>query len=151
MAPLDARSVLNLIQERTIQMVDLKFTDLFGTWQHFSLPASMLTEDDFVDGLGFDGSSIRGFQVINESDMLVMPDPATAFVDPACKVATLSMICDIRDPLTGREYSRDPRFVARKAERYLHDSGIADTAYSGPEAEFFLFNSVRFDQNAYSG
>lgn len=151
MATKDARSVLNMIQEHGIKMVDLKFTDLPGTWQHFSLPAAMLTEDEFVDGLGFDGSSIRGFQAINESDMLVFPDPDTAIVDPACSVPTLSMVCDIRDPLTGEAYSRDPRFIAKKAEKYLKDSGIADTAYFGPEAEFFLFHSARFEQNTYSG
>jgi glutamine synthetase len=148
---MDPRAVLDLIKERDIKMVDVKFTDLPGTWQHFSLPASMLSEDDFLDGLGFDGSSIRGFQAINESDMLVFPDPSTAIIDPGCKVPTLSMVCDIRDPLTGEQYTRDPRFVARKAERYLHNSGIADTAYFGPEAEFFLFHSARFDQNTYSG
>src|SRR5690242_9368361 len=109
--------VLQMIEEHGIQMVDLKFTDLPGAWQHFSLPAGKLAEDDFVDGLGFDGSSIRGFQVINESDMLVVPDAATAFVDPACTVPTLSLICDIRDPLTGRAYPRDPRYIARKAEQ----------------------------------
>jgi len=151
MAPTDARSVLNMIKEQGIQMVDFKFTDLPGTWQHFTVPAVMLSEDDFMDGLGFDGSSIRGFQAINESDMLVFPDPTTAIVDPACSVPTLSLICDIRDPLTGHEYSRDPRFVARKAEKYLAESGIADTAYFGPEAEFFLFSSARFEQNTYSG
>ena len=151
MPTLDAKGVLQTIEEQGIQMVDLKFTDMPGTWQHFSLPAAKLTEDDFVDGLGFDGSSIRGFQVINESDMLVFPDPSTAFVDPACKVPTLSLICDIRDPLTGHPYSRDPRYIARKAEKCLQDTGIADTAYFGPEAEFFLFSDVRFDQNASSG
>ena len=147
----DAKAVLELIKEKGIQMVDMRFTDLPGTWQHFSVPARMLGEDDFKDGLGFDGSSIRGFQAINESDMLVFPDPSTAFVDPALKVPTLSIICDIRDPLSGQPYSRDPRYIARKAESYLKETGIADTAYFGPEAEFFLFNDVRFDQNSNSG
>src|SRR5436853_5288453 len=147
----DAKAVLELIKEKGIQMVDLRFTDLPGTWQHFSVPARMLKEDDFVDGVGFDGSSIRGFQVINESDMLVFPDPSTAFVDPALKIPTLSIICDIRDPITGQPYSRDPRYIARKAEAYLKDSGIADTAYFGPEAEFFIFNDIRFDQTSHSG
>src|SRR4051794_16389380 len=109
---LDAKGVLNLIKERNIQMVDVRFTDMPGTWQHFSLPASKLTLDDFADGIGFDGSSIRGFQVINESDMLVVPDPSTAFVDPSLKIPTLAIFCDIRDPITGEPYSRDPRYVA---------------------------------------
>jgi glutamine synthetase len=151
MAPRDAKEVLELIKEKGIQIVDVRFTDLPGSWQHFSLPASVLSASDFSEGLGFDGSSIRGFQVINESDMLVFPDPTTAFVDPALKVPTLSIICDIRDPLTGQPYSRDPRYIAHKAETYLRDSGVADTAYFGPEAEFFLFNDVRFDQTSNSG
>ncbi len=128
-----AKDVLALIKDQGIKMVDVRFTDMPGTWQHFSLPAEKLTEDDFEEGLGFDGSSIRGFQVINESDMLVFPDPTTAFVDPALKVPTLSIICDIRDPITGQPYSRDPRYIARKAEAYLKDTGIADTAYFGPD------------------
>ena len=151
MADLDPQGVLQLIQDKGIQMVDFKFTDLPGTWQHFSVPAASLSEDDFHDGLGFDGSSIRGFQVINESDMLVFPDPSTAFVDPACTIPTLSLICDIRDPLTGQPYTRDPRYIAKKAEQCLLDSGIADTAYFGPEAEFFIFSDARFDQTANSG
>jgi glutamine synthetase len=151
MAPRDAKEVLELIKEKGIQIVDLRFTDLPGSWQHFSIPAGVLSEGDFVDGVGFDGSSIRGFQVINESDMLVFPDPATAFVDPALKVPTLSIICDIRDPITRQPYTRDPRYIARKAESYLKDSGIADIAYFGPEAEFFIFNDIRFDQTSNSG
>jgi glutamine synthetase len=151
MAPRDAKEVLDLIKEKGIQMVDVRFTDMPGTWQHFSLPAGKLTGSDFEEGLGFDGSSIRGFQVINESDMLIMPDPTTAFVDPALKIPTLSIICDIRDPISGQPYSRDPRYIARKAEAYLKESGVADTAYFGPEAEFFLFNNIRFDQTSNSG
>ncbi len=145
------KEVLALIKEHDIKMVDVRFTDMPGTWQHFSLPASMLSEDDFVHGLGFDGSSIRGFQAINESDMLVVPDPDTAFIDPLLKIPTLALICDIRDPLTGENYSRDPRYIAKKAEEYLRNSGIADTAYFGPEAEFFLFSDVRFDQGSHFG
>lgn len=141
---MDAKAVIALIKEKGIQIVDTRFTDLFGAWQHYSLPASRLTEDMFAEGLGFDGSSIKGFQVINESDMLMMPDPTTAFIDPALKVPTLSIICDIIDPLDRAPYSRDPRFVARKAEAYLKSTGVADTAYFGPEAEFFLFSDVRF-------
>ncbi len=145
------KDVLALIKEHDIKMVDVRFTDMPGTWQHFSLPASMLSEDDFVHGLGFDGSSIRGFQAINESDMLVVPDPDTAFIDPLLKIPTLVLICDIRDPLTGENYSRDPRYIAKKAEEYLRSTGIADTAYFGPEAEFFLFSDVRFDQGSHFG
>ncbi len=145
------KDVLAMIKEHDIKMVDVRFTDIPGTWQHFSLPASVLTEDDFVNGIGFDGSSIRGFQAINESDMLVVPDPDTAFIDPMLKIPTLALICDIRDPITGENYTRDPRFIARKAEEYLHNTGIADTAYFGPEAEFFLFNDVRFDQGSHFG
>jgi len=145
------KDVLAMIKEHDIKMVDVRFTDLPGTWQHFSLPASMLSEDDFVNGLGFDGSSIRGFQAINESDMLVVPDPDTAFIDPLLKIPTLVLICDIRDPITGENYSRDPRYIARKAEDYLRSTGIADTAYFGPEAEFFLFSDVRFDQGSHFG
>jgi glutamine synthetase len=125
-------------------MVDVRFTDVPGTWQHFSMPARMLDEDAFTDGIGFDGSSIRGFQVINESDMLVVPDPTTTFIDPTLEVPTLVMICDIRDPITQETYSRDPRNIAKKAEAYLKQSGIADTCFFGPEAEFFLFNDVRY-------
>jgi glutamine synthetase len=145
------KDVLALIKEHDIKMVDVRFTDMPGTWQHFSLPASTLSEDDFVHGLGFDGSSIRGFQAINESDMLVVPDPDTAFIDPLLKIPTLVLICDIRDPLTGENYSRDPRYIAKKAEEYLRSTGIADTAYFGPEAEFFLFSDVRFDQGSHFG
>lgn len=141
---LDAKGVLNLLKEKDIQMVDVRFIDVPGTWQHFSMPASMLEEDMFEEGIGFDGSSIRGFQVINESDMLVVPDPSTAFLDPTLEIPTLCMICDIRDPITGESYSRDPRNIAKKAEAYLKQTGIADTCFFGPEAEFFLFNDVRY-------
>lgn len=134
-----------------VKVVDVRFADLPGQWQHFSIPARELTEDMFSDGLGFDGSSIRGFQAINESDMLLMPDPDTAFVDPCLKVPTLVLMCDIADPITGEPYSRDPRYVALKAERFLIDTGIATTSYWGPEAEFYIFNSVRYDQNAHEG
>jgi glutamine synthetase len=145
------KRVLSLIKKEGVQVVDVKFTDLPGQWQHFSLPAAAFDEDVFKEGLGFDGSSIRGFQAINESDMLLVPDPSTAFVDPVLKVRTLSVICDIYDPVTGERYSRDPRFIAFKAEEYLKTSGIATKSYWGPEAEFFIFNSVRFDQNAHEG
>jgi glutamine synthetase len=147
----EVQKVLDLVRDRKLQVVDVKFCDLPGTWQHFSIPASTLDEDVFRDGLGFDGSSIRGFQAINESDMLLLPDPASAFVDPVLEVPTLSLTCDIYDPITLEPYSRDPRFIAFKAEEYLKTTGIATTSYWGPEAEFFIFNSVRFDQNAYEG
>jgi glutamine synthetase len=148
---LDAKGVLDLIKEKNIQIVDTRLTDVFGGWQHYSLPASRLTEDMMTEGLGFDGSSIRGFQVINESDMLMIPDPSTAFIDPYRTVPTLVLICDVIDPLTREPYSRDPRYVARKAEAYLKSTGIADTSYFGPEAEFFLFTDARFDQTSNSG
>jgi glutamine synthetase len=147
----DVTQVLELVRERGIQVVDLKFTDLPGTWQHFSIPAGGLDNECFTEGLGFDGSSIRGFQAINESDMLLVPDPQTAFVDPVLTVPTLSIVCNVFDPITREAYSRDPRFVATKAEQHLKASGIATTSYWGPEAEFFIFNSVRFDQNAHEG
>ncbi len=143
--------VIRRASEAGVQVVDVKFTDLPGTWQHFSLPLAELSEGTFAEGLGFDGSSIRGFQAINESDMLLLPDPGTAFVDPCLQVPTLSLTCDIVDPITGQPYTRDPRNVARKAEAYLKASGIATTAYFGPEAEFYILNSVRFDQNAREG
>jgi glutamine synthetase len=143
--------VIRRAKEAGVQVVDVRFTDLPGTWQHFSLPLKELEEATFTDGLGFDGSSIRGFQAINESDMLLLPDPASAFVDPCLEVPTLSLTCDIVDPITREPYSRDPRYVARKAEAFLKKSGVATTAYFGPEAEFYIFNSVRFDQNAHEG
>ncbi len=151
------QSVHKLIKENNIQIVDLKFNDLPGLWQHFSLPVSELSEIDdpvtsiWAEGIGFDGSSIRGFQKINESDMLLMLDPTTAVLDPACEVPTLSMICDIYDPITKRPYTRDPRFVAKKAAEYLRTLGIADTSYWGPEQEFFIFNDIRYDQTENSG
>ncbi len=129
---------------KEVQMVDLRFVDLPGTWQHFSIPARELTEELFEDGIGFDGSSIRGFQEIHESDMLLLLDPGSAFIDPVLEVPTLVIICDVYDPITRQPYSRDPRYVAAKAEAYLKQTGIAQTSYWGPEAEFFLFNDVRY-------
>jgi glutamine synthetase len=145
------KHVFDVIRERDVKVVDVKFTDLPGTWQHFTLPVESFDEDAFEEGLGFDGSSIRGFQTIDESDMLLIPDPATAFVDPVLSVPTLSIICDVYDPVSGEPYTRDPRHVAKKAESYLRESGVAETSYWGPEAEFYIFNSVRFDQNAHEG
>jgi glutamine synthetase len=124
--------------------------DFPGIWQHFTIPVDKLTEDVFEEGLGFDGSSIRGWQAINESDMLVVPQPETAALDPFTTLPTLSMVCNILDPITHEDYSRDPRNVARKAVNYLKSTGIGDTAYMGPELEFFIFDDIRFDQNAQS-
>jgi glutamine synthetase len=138
--------VVTFAREHDVQLVDLKFTDLPGTWQHFAVAARELGEGLLTEGAGFDGSSIRGFQEINESDMLLVPDPATALIDPFHEFPTLSMVCDVRDPLTGESYSRDPRYVARKAEAYLGETGIADTAFFGPEAEFYIFDHVAFTQ-----
>ncbi|MBI3910339.1 MAG: glutamine synthetase beta-grasp domain-containing protein, partial [Armatimonadetes bacterium] len=132
-------------------MVDVRFVDLPGIWQHFSMPAEELTADAFEEGLGFDGSSIRGFQQIQESDMILIPDATTAFEDPFTQVPTLNLICDVVDPVTHEPYTRDPRYIARKAENYLASTGIADTAYFGPEAEFYIFDDVRFDQDSHSG
>ncbi|HXQ27641.1 MAG TPA: type I glutamate--ammonia ligase [Gemmatimonadales bacterium] len=143
--------VIRKAKDAGVEVVDVRFTDLPGTWQHFSIPVSELTEDLFKEGIGFDGSSIRGFQAINESDMLLFPDPGSAFVDPCLGVKTLSLTCDVADPVTGARYSRDPRYIAQKAEEFLTKSGIATTAYFGPEAEFYIFNSARFDQNAHEG
>src|SRR5438045_9119380 len=143
--------VIRRAKEAGVQVVDVRFTDLPGTWQHFSIPLKELEEDTFKAGLGFDGSSIRCFQAITESEMLLLPDPASRFVHPCLECPTLSLTCDIVDPITREPYSRDPRYVARKAEQYLRKSGVATTAYFGPEAEFYIFNSVRFDQNAHEG
>ncbi len=145
------KEVLTLIREREVKAIDLRFADFPGTWQHFTIPPSHLEELTFTDGLGFDGSSIRGWQTINESDMLVIPQPETAFIDPFFKATTLVLICSIQDPLTRQDYSRDPRYIARKAVNYMRSSGIADTAHFGPELEFFVFDSARFDQNQHSG
>src|SRR2546429_3170166 len=128
----DAQSVIDLAHKQGLRIVDFKFVDLIGTWQHFSIPVSELTASLFKDGIGFDGSSIRGFQQIHESDMLLVPDPSTAVVDPILEVPTLSIICNVVDPVTRSTYSRGPRHVAQKAEDYLIESGIATTSYWGP-------------------
>jgi glutamine synthetase len=141
----DAKEVLSYIEKEGVAMVDVRFCDLPGVMQHFTVPAGSFDESVFTDGLGFDGSSIRGFQEIHESDMLLLPDPTTARIDPFRKHKTLIMNFFIHDPLTGEAYSRDPRNVAKKAEAYLRGSGIADTAYFGAEAEFYIFDSIRYD------
>jgi glutamine synthetase len=145
------KELLALIREREIRAVDLRFMDFPGLWQHFTIPADALDENVFEEGLGFDGSSIRGWQAINESDMLVMPVPDTAFIDPFTRDKTLTLICNIQDPLTREDYRRDPRNVARKAVNYMKSTGIADVAYFGPELEFFVFDSIRYDQTQNSG
>ncbi len=149
--PDSPQQVIELLREHKIQIVDLKFTDLPGLWQHFSITLPEVHEDLFANGIGFDGSSIRGFQEIQESDMLLKPDPTTAFIDPVSETPTLSMICDVIDPVLHRPYSRDPRYIARKAEEYLKQTGIATTCYFGPELEFFIFDSIRFGQDAHCG
>ena len=131
--------VMAYAKGRNINIVDFKFTDLLGRWHHFSMPIHHLNEGVFEEGLGFDGSSIRAFQEIHESDMILFPDPSTVIVDPGMKIPTMSIVCNIHDPITGAPYNKDPRYVAHKAEKYLADSGIADNSYWGPEAEFFVF------------
>jgi glutamine synthetase len=138
-------NVQKIIKEHDIKVVDLKFNDLPGIWQHFTVPVAELDQGIWEDGVGFDGSSIRGFQKIQESDMNLFLDTSTAVLDPACKIPTLSVICDIYDPISKEPYSRDPRFIARKAEEHLKATGIADTSYWGPELEFFIFDDIRFD------
>ena len=143
--------IFQVIKDDKIEMVDLRFTDLPGLWQHFSLPPRALAADSFTDGVGFDGSSIRGFQEIQESDMLVVPDPTTAFLDPFAEAPTLVLICGISDPITGRPYNRDARYVAQKAETYLRSTQVGDIAYFGPELEHFVFNEVHYDQGTNYG
>ncbi len=145
------KEVLALCREKDVKAVDLRFMDFPGLWQHFTIPVSGLDEDVFEDGLGFDGSSIRGWQAINESDMLVVPQPETAMIDPFTELTTLSMICNIQDPITREDYSRDPRNVARKAVNYMKSTGAADTCFIGPEAEFFIFDDIRFEQTPNAG
>lgn len=145
------KEVLEFARKNGVVMVDLKFMDFPGTWQHFSVPLHELEEDSFEDGFGFDGSSIRGWQPIHASDMLVIPDPNTAVMDPFMAQPTLSLICNIVDPITKERYSRDPRNIAHKAEAYLRYTKIGDTAYFGPEAEFFIFDEVRFSYGSNHG
>jgi len=145
------KDVLTMAQENDVVMVDFKFIDFPGVWQHFSVPIDELKEESFEEGIGFDGSSIRGWQSIHTSDMLIIPDPNTAIIDPFRKYPTLSLICNIVDPITKEYYSRDPRYIAQKAVQYMKSTGVADTAYFGPEAEFFIFDDIRYDQNARSG
>ncbi len=146
----NTKAVAALAKKHGAKVVDFRFTDLLGTWQHYTLHIDQLDDGTFASGVGFDGSSIRGFQAIHESDMLLMPDPDTAFIDPLLQVPTLVLICNISDPLTRKFYSRDPRHVGQKAEDHLIKSGIAGSTLWGPEAEFFVFDSVRFENNQNS-
>ena len=145
-----SRETVELCKREGVSIIDLRFTDLPGTLQHLSIPLSELTEENIAAGYGFDGSSIRGFKAIEESDMLLIPDTDTAVVDPFCKVPTVSMLSNVMEP--NREwFARDPRFIAQKAEEFLKESGIAETSYWGPELEHFVFDSARFDQTSHSG
>src|SRR3954453_5837311 len=143
-----AKSVIEMARKQGAKMVDIKFVDTFGTWQHFSCPIAELTEEVFSEGFGFDGSSIRGWKSIEASDMLAMPDPVTAFIDPFCAVPTLSLTCTIAETGTMEPYVRDPRGMAQRADEYLVSTGVADTAVVGPEAEFFVFDNVQFDSKS---
>ena len=146
----ESAGVLKLMKDNGCDILDLKFTDLPGSWQHFSVPISQVDDSLITNGVGFDGSSIRGFQSIDESDMLIVPDPSTVKVDPFFP-GTATCIADIRDPITGNNYSRDPRNIAKKAEAYLKSTGYGDTSFWGPEVEFFVFDSVRFSYGANHG
>jgi len=142
------KQVLEMIKEKKVKVVDIRFMDFPGVWQHFTVPVSELDESSFEDGFGFDGSSIRGWQPIHASDMLVVPDSATAQMDPFFKEPTLVLIGDIAEPITMESYSRDPRYITKKAETYLKSTGIGDTAYIGPEAEFFIFDNIQFESSS---
>ena len=147
----DPKTVLQFAQQNDAKILDLRFTDIPGLWHHVSYPIEQLTEACFEEGFGIDGSSIRAWAGIHESDMLLKPDPDCYLLDPFTEVPTLVLVCDVVDPVTKQAYDRDPRFIARKAEAYLASSGIADTAYFGAEAEFFIFDNVRFDQREEYG
>jgi glutamine synthetase len=147
----DPKAVMEFVKEHNVQVLDLRFTDLPGLWHHVSYPIGQLSESSFEEGFGMDGSSIRGWAAIHESDMLLIPDPAKYMLDPFTEIPTLVMVCDVIDPVTKQRYDRDPRYIARKAEMYLASTGLADTAYFGAEAEFFIFDNVRFDQNEHEG
>lgn len=145
------KDIRQMIKDHKIEFIDVKFTDVFGQWQHFSMPANQFDEEDFFEaGLGFDGSSIRGFQSIEASDMVLRADPNSAVLDPVCEIPTLHLVCNVFDPITGEPYNRDPRYIAQKAEAYLKSTGIGDTAFVGPEAEFFVFDKVMYSSGEYS-
>jgi len=147
----DPKAVLDFVKEHNVQILDLRFTDIPGLWHHVSFPIGQLKESSFEEGFGMDGSSIRGWAAIHESDMLLIPDASKYILDPFTEAPTLVMVCDVIDPVTKQRYDRDPRYIARKAEMYLASTGVADTAYFGAEAEFFIFDNVRFDQNEHEG
>ena len=147
----DSKTVLEFARNNDAKILDLRFTDIPGLWHHVSYPIDQLTESSFTDGFGIDGSSIRGWAAIHESDMLLMPDAGTHLLDPFTEVPTLVLVCDVVDPLTRQAYDRDPRYISRKAEQYLSSTGIADKATFGAEAEFFIFDNVRFDQREQYG
>src|SRR6058998_380686 len=147
----DPKSILEFVKKNNVKILDLRFTDLPGLWQHVSYPINQLSEDSFQEGFGMDGSSIRGWAAINESDMLLIPDASTYMLDAFTEAPTLVMVCDVTDPVTKQRYDRDPRYIAKKAEMYLGSTGMADTAYFGAEAEFFIFDNVRFDQREQHG
>ncbi|MFM2151740.1 MAG: glutamine synthetase [Pseudomonadota bacterium] len=147
---MNASEAVKFAKEKGVEFVDMKFVDLLGIWQHFTIPIAEFTEAIFEEGLGFDGSSIRGWAPIEASDMLVVPDPSTALVDPFMDHPTLSLVCDIQDPITREHYDRDPRYIAKKAEAFLRSTGIGDVAYFGPEAEFFVFDDVRYESSQRS-
>jgi len=142
--------VIKYAEKNGAKMIDCKFSDFPGVWQHITYPIHRLTDEAFEEGFGFDGSSIRGWKAIDSSDMLMLPDPSTAIMDPFLSVPTISLVCDVVDPTTREPYGRDPRYIAKKAEKYVKSTGIADTIYFGPEAEFFVFDSVRFDAQTNS-
>ena len=147
----DPRAVLEFAQKHGAKLLDLRFTDLPGLWHHVSFPIAQVSEASFEDGFGMDGSSIRGWAAIHESDMLLIPDPNFYIMDPFTEAPTLVMVADVIDPVTKQRYDRDPRYIAKKAEMYLISTGLADTAYFGAEAEFFIFDNVRFDQKENQG
>ena len=143
--------VLKAAKDHKVKMVDVKFVDMPGMWQHFSVPPHELEIDTFTSGFGFDGSSIRGYQDIDQSDMLVVPDATTAILDPFTAVPTLSLTCNIVDPITKQRYGKDPRYIVHKAEEYVKKGGFGDAVYFGPEAEFFIFDSIRYDSGVNFG
>ncbi|HKR94540.1 MAG TPA: glutamine synthetase beta-grasp domain-containing protein, partial [Candidatus Angelobacter sp.] len=147
----DPKAVLEFVQKHGAKLLDLRFTDLPGLWHHVSFPIEQFSEASFEDGFGMDGSSIRGWAAIHESDMLLIPDANFYLMDPFTEAPTLVMIADVIDPVTKQRYDRDPRYIAKKAEMYLISTGLADTAYFGAEAEFFIFDNVRFDQKENQG
>jgi glutamine synthetase len=145
-----AKDVLKLIKDQDVKYVDFRFTDPRGKWQHVTFDVGMIEEETFSEGIMFDGSSIAGWKAINESDMCLMPDPASACIDPFFAETTMSIVCDVLEPTTGEPYTRDPRGIAKKAEAFVKSSGVGDTVYFGPEAEFFVFDDVKYSADPYN-